>query len=160
MANAGIVFGGDILLHKNTGTEEVPVWTPFAHSTSHSYSASTNMRERVHKDDGGSTSVRPGRHSPPTISIAGLVSYDGVDFWDLEAMRLAKERVQLKYAGRPAADELIIEVGEAVGDKYYEAFGYLSEVSREDPVDGDSTYSATITVDGKPTLKTVPGTGD
>lgn len=156
MANTGIVFGGDILVFRNTGTAQSPVWAAFAHATSHSYSGSTAMRERSNKDDGGVTGVRPGRHAPGTISIAGLVSYNGVDFYDLDAIRIARTRLQVKYSGRPAADPLIVEVGAVAGDTFYEAFGYLSEVGREDPVDGDSTYSATITLDGVPTEETVP----
>ena len=157
MANVGITFGGDILVYRNTGTEQSPVWAAIAHATNHSYSASTAMREVAHKDDGGHTAVRPGRHAPATISISGLVSYDGVDFWDLESLRLAKTKLLLKYGGRPAADPDKVEHVELAGDHYYKASGYLSEVSREDPVDGDSTYSATITLDGKPVESTVAG---
>lgn len=155
MANTGVQFGGDILVYRNTGTEVLPVWGAIGHSTSHSYSGSTNMRERMHKDDGGITHIRPGRHAPGSISINGLATFDGVDFFDLEAIRVARTRVQLKYSGRPAADPNVVEAVEAVGDHYLEAFGYISEVSREDPVDADSTYSCTITLDGVPTQKTV-----
>lgn len=158
MANEGVQFGGDILVYRNTGTEVAPVWEAVGHSTSHSYSGSTNMRERVHKDDGGATHVRPGRHAPATISISGLATYDGVDFFTLEQMRLDRDRIHLKYSGRPAADPNVVEATEQDGDKFMEAYGYLSEVGREDPVDGDATYSCTITLDGIPKIKTVPVT--
>ena len=155
MANTGIQFGGDILVYRNTGTDVAPVWEAIGHSTSHSYKGTTAMRNRVHKDDGGATGTKPGRHEPGTISIAGLSTYDGNDFYTLEALRLARERIHLKYSGRPASDPDAVEAVEASGDKYYEAYGYISEVGREDPTEGDSTYSATITLDGVPEEKAV-----
>ncbi len=156
MANTGVRFGGDIMLYQNTGTEAVPVWTPFAHATSHGYKGTTEMRTRVHKDDGGASGTRPGRHAPGTITIAGLSTYDGVDFFGLEAIRQARTRIQVKYSGRPTGDTDAVENVESAGDKYLEGFGYVSEVGEEAPVDGDATYSATITLDGLPTEKEVP----
>lgn len=155
MANEGVVFGGDILLYENTGTEEVPVWASFAHATSHSRTGSTNMRETSHKDDGGATGVKPGRHAPGTISISGLKSYGGKDFDDLEEKRLNRERIHVKYSGRPAGDTDAVETVEATGDVYWEVYCYVSECSTEDPHDGNSTYSATLTMDGVPVKKTV-----
>jgi hypothetical protein len=155
MANTGVQFGGDILVYQNTGTEETPEWEAFGHSTSHSYSGSTNMRERIHKDDGGTTHIRPGRHAPGTISINGLATYDGVDFYAIEKLRIDRERIHLKYSGRPADDPNTVEFKEDSGDKYMEAYGYITEVGREDTVDGDSTYSCTVTLDGVPTEKEV-----
>ena len=155
MSNTGVTFGGDILVYRNTGTDIAPVWESFAYASSHSYNGTTKMRQRVHKDDGGATGVRPGRHEPGTIGIQGLVSYDGVDFWTLDKLRKDRERIHLKYSGRPSGDTDVIETTEDVDDKYYEAYGYINEVSREDPVEEDSTYSATITLDGFPTEKTV-----
>ncbi len=155
MANTGVVWGGDILLYKNTGTDVAPEWTAFAHATSHSYSASTNMREQGDKDDGGDTRVKPGRHGIPTISISGLKSYDGTDANDLEDMRQAKERIHYKLGGRPADDTDAIDTVEDTGDKYKEGYAYISEYSEEQPFDGDVTYSATLTCDKQPEIKSV-----
>ena len=155
MANTGIVWGGDIQLYRNTGTVPAPVWTPFAHATSHSYKGSTAMREQFSKDTGGDTWVKAGKHSPGTISIAGLVTYDGIDFYAVEALRLARTKIQLKYSGRPAADTLYVDVKESSTDKYLEAYGYISECSREDGADADATYSVTITLATKPTISAV-----
>lgn len=155
MANTGIIFGGDILLYHNTGTEVAPVWAAFAHATSHSLSESTNMREQAHKDDGGQTLVKPGRHAVGTISISGLTSYEGVDYFTMKDKRNKREKIQVKYSGRPAADTKFIDAKEASGDKYEEGYGYISEISREDPLDGDSTYSCTITLSGGTEIKTV-----
>ena len=155
MANTGVVFGGDILLYENTGTEQAPVWAAFAHATSHSISESTNMREQAHKDDGGETLVKPGRHAAGTISISGLVSYNGKDYHDLKDKRNKREVVLFKYSGRPSADTDFIDAKEATGDKYEEGKGYISEISREDPLDADSTYNCTITMSGVPVIKTV-----
>lgn len=155
MANEGIIFGGDILLYENSGTEETPVWTAFAHATTHSRSGSTTMRTRAHKDDGGASGVKPGRHEPGTISISGLKSYDGNDFDALEAKRLARTRIPVKYSGRPALDPDIVETAEATGDTYYTVYAFISKCDTEDPVDGDSTYTAELTMDGVPTPSTV-----
>jgi len=155
MPNSGVVAGADILLYKNEGTDAEPIWTAYAHGTTLSYSGSTAMRERADKDDGGATRIKPGRHGVTTILIAGLTSYDGSDFFALDQSRLNRERLQVKYSGRPAADTLKIDTVEAEGDFYYEAYGYISECGREDPTEGDSTYSATISLDGVPTKKTV-----
>jgi len=155
MANTGVIFGGDIMLYRNTGTDVAPIWTPFAHATSHSYSGSTNMRESSDKDDGGQTTVKPGRHAPSTISISGLKSYDGDDFFALEQARLDREKLQIKYSGRPTGDENAIDTVEDTGDKYMEAYGYVSECGSEDPHDGDATYSATITLSTQPEIKSV-----
>jgi len=153
--NEGIVAGADILLYINKGTEAEPIWKAYAHGTTQSYSGSTAMRERANKDDGGATSIKPGRHAVITIPIAGLTSYDGDDFFALDQARLNRERLQVKYSGRPTGDTAAIDTVESTGDKYYEAYGYVSECGREDPTEGDGTYSATISLDGKPTLKTV-----
>jgi len=143
------------MLYENTGTDVAPVWSPFAHATSHSRSGTTNMRERAHKDDGGATGVKPGRHTPGTINISGLKSYDGKDYDDLEEKRLNRTRIQYKYSGRPTGDTDAIDTVEDTGDTYWEGYCYVSECSTEDPVDGDSTYSATLTQDGVATKKTV-----
>ena len=152
MANTGIVWGGDIQLYRTTngGT----TWTAFAHATSHSYKGSTAMRETSSKDTGGDTWIKPGKHSPGTISIAGLVTYDGADFYTLEAARLARTLLTLKYSGRPSGDTLAVDTVEATGDKYLTCTGYISECSREDGADADATYSVTITLASKPTIAT------
>jgi hypothetical protein len=155
MANTGIVYGGDIQLYRNTGTEVSPVWAAFAHATSHSYKGSTALREVTSKDTGGDTWVKPGKHSPSTISISGLVTYDGSDFYVIEAFRLARTKLQVKYSGRPAADTLYIDVKEASADKYLSGYGYITECSREDAADGDATYSVSITMSAKPTISAV-----
>lgn len=156
MANTGIIFGNDIVLYHNTGTEQSPVWTPFAHATTHTYSASTNMRERVTKDTGGTTGVKPGIHGVPTIGISGLATYDGIDYHRLEEMRKNRERIHIKRSGRPTGDTGAVDATEVEGDKYEEGYGYVGDVNMEAPVEGDSTYSATISVDGQLTPKTVP----
>lgn len=154
MANTGIVYGGDIQVYRNTGTEETAVWAAFAHATSHSYSGSTSLREVLTKDTGGKKRVKPGTHETPTISIAGMVTYDGADFFDIEALRIARTRIHVKYSGRPTGDTLKIDTVEATGDKYMEGYGYITECSREDATDADATYSATITLEEQPDIKT------
>lgn len=150
MPNTGTIHGGDIMLYHNTGTEETPVWTPFAHATSHTVNnGAMNVREVSSKQTGRFPTVKPGKHGISTIQIAGLRTYDGVDYFTLKTKKEANERIQVKLSGRPVADTDIIEVNEDSGDKYEEGFGYVTELSSENPHDGTATYSATITVDGK-----------
>lgn len=155
MANSGVIFGADILLYYNTGTEETPAWTAFAHATSHSYKGSTNMREQADKDDGGETAVKPGRHGIPTISISGLKSYDGANGDTIDEIRIARTKIQYKFSGRPSGDTEFIDTVEASGDKYKTGYAYISEYSEDAPHDGDVTYSATLTCSKNPTYNTV-----
>jgi hypothetical protein len=83
-----------------------------------------------------------------------LVTYDGVDFYALEALRLARTLITLKYSGRPTGDTLVIDTVEATGDKYITCTGYITECSREDAADGDATYSVSVTLATKPTIAT------
>lgn len=157
MANEGYVEGGDILLYYNSGTDVAPVWTPFAGSTSHKYSASLGMREISNKDLAGKKKRKPGTFEAPDITIDGMISYDGAD-WDLiYGLFSAKTKMLVKYSGRPSADTGKIEAVEVVGDKYLEGNGWFTSVSRDDANDANSTYSATISLETMPTIKTVVG---
>lgn len=155
---SNVTHGGDIMLYINTGTASVPIWTPLAHATSHSISHSMAPNEVSSKDTGKNTEVKPGKHGLSTINISGLHTWDGYDYFDLKAIFDDDEEVLFKLSGRPSSDTKVSERAEAAGDKYEEGKGYITELSREAPHDGSSTYSAVITVIGKTTTKVVAGT--
>jgi len=58
---------------------------------------------------------------------------------------------------KSCADTGKIEAVEAAGDKYLEGNGWFTSVSRDDANDANSTYSATISLETMPTIKTVAG---
>ena len=155
MANTGIVYGGDIQVYRNTGTEETAVWAAFAHATSHSYSGSTSLREVLNQRH-GRQEAREARHAR---------NPNHLDCWDgnlrrcrlfstLKRCALHAPAFHVKYSGRPTGDTLKIDTVEATGDKYMEGYGYITECSREDATDADATYSATITLEEQPDIKT------
>jgi hypothetical protein len=152
---SAVTHGGDIMLYFNTGTSAVPVWVPGAHATSHSISHSMSPNEVSSKETGKYTEIKPGKHGVSTINISGLHTWDGFDYFDLKEKHDADEVIMFKLSGRPTDDEFVAERAEEVGDKYEEGSGYITEVSREAPHDGNSTYSATISIIGKTETKTV-----
>jgi len=154
-ANTGTIHGGDILLSYNSGTVLSPVWTPFAHGTTHSIKHPTSMREIASRTSGKHTNVRPGKHGITVISASGIATYDGADYFTLKDLRDNMTAVQVKLSGRPSADTAYIEVKEQTGDKYETGTGYISSLQRDDPHDNNSTYSVEISVDGATTIATV-----
>lgn len=148
-----VQHGGDIMLYVNEGTEAVPVWAAIAHATSHSISHSMSPNEVSSKTTGRQTEVKPGKHGASTISISGLATWDGKDYFDLKEKFDTDEKIMFKLSGRTSAE--MIERAEATGDKYEEGYGYITELSKEAPHDGSATYSCTITVVGGTTVRTV-----
>lgn len=152
---SNVTHGGDIMLYFNTGTDIAPVWDPIAHATSHSISHSMSPNEVSSKETGKYTEIKPGKHGVSNISISGLHTWDGFDYFDLKEKHDNDEVILFKLSGRPSDDTEVAERSEEVGDKYEEGTGYITEVSREAPHDGNSTYSATIQVIGKTNTKQV-----
>lgn len=152
--NTGTVHGGDVVLFYNTGTLVTPIWTPIAHATSHSIKHSTSMREIASITTGKDTSVRPGKNSPSALSISGIRTYDGADYYTLKVIRDSFAKIQFKLAGHPTADTIYMEVKEASGDKYETGFGYISSLSADNPNDNSSTYSVEIMIDGGTSIST------
>jgi hypothetical protein len=152
---SNVQHGGDVMLYMNTGTTEVPVWTPFAHATSHSISHGMTPREISSKETGSYPEIKPGMHTLSTISISGLATWDGFDYYDLLEKKQDREWITFKLSGRPDGDEDAPERTEEAGDKYEEGTGLITELGKEAPHDGSATYSCTITVSGKTTIQTV-----
>jgi len=156
-ANAGTIHGNDMILSYNSGTVLVPVWTPIAHATSNGIKHPTSMREIASKTAGKNTNVRPGKHGLSSLSVSGLATYDGANYYTLKGLRDSFSRIQFKISGRPTGDTGYVEVLEAVGDKYEEGYGYIASLSKDDPHDNNSTFSVEITIDGATEIKTVAG---
>lgn len=155
-ANSGIIDGGDILVYVNTGTAEVPVWTPMFHCKECSIKHSTEIRKRLTKDTGKSAEKRAGEQTT-VVSVSGLATYGAYNYFDLRALQKAGTPVTLKYSGRPEADVTAgkAEVHEEVGDKYEEGLFIITSVERNDPKAEDSTMSASFENSGDTELKTV-----
>lgn len=157
-ANTGIIDGGDILVYLNTGTVAVPVWTPAFHCTECSIDHSTELRTRKTKDTGQSSQKRAGEQST-TVNVSALAAYPGTGFnyFTLREKQLAKEELQVKYSGRPAADVTAgnAEVSEQVGDKYEKGMFLITKVSRNDKKGEDGTMTATFENSGDVTIETV-----
>lgn len=153
--SANVQHGGDIMLYMNTGTDVAPVWTPVAHATSHSITHGMSPREISSKETGSYPEIKPGMHSLSTISISGLATWDGFDYYDLLEKKQNREWIMFKLSGRPSSDTNAPERTEDVGDKYEEGTGLITELSKEAPHDGSATYSCTITVSGKTEIKEV-----
>lgn len=155
-ANTGIIDGGDIMLHVNTGTSETPVWTPGAHCTEHKISHSTEIRKRLTKDTGKFSEKRAGEQTT-TITVSALATYDGYGYFDLRALQLAGTPVLLKYSGRPSADVTAgkAEVAEKAGDKYEQGLFLITSLERTDAKNADSTMTASFENSGTIEVKTV-----
>ena len=155
--NEGIISGGDIMVYINTGTEEVPVWTPTAHATEHKISHGTEFRKRKTKDT-GNASKKKASEQTTTITIAALATYGAHNYFDLRALQLAGAEVLLKYSGRTAQEvtDKKCEVSEQPGDQYEQGKFVINSLERTDPNDADSTMSATFENSGLPEIKTVP----
>ncbi|MGQ1889131.1 phage tail tube protein [Thermophagus sp. OGC60D27] len=152
-----VVHGGDVLLYINTGDESTPVWTPVAHATTHSVTHGMSAQEVSSKDTGRHPNLKPGKHNVSTVSIQGLRTYDGYDYFDLKQIFDANQLVHIKLSGRPSDDPDYFERTEQAGDKYEEGYGYITELSNENAHDGIATYSCTISINGKTEIKTVSG---
>lgn len=155
-ANTGVIFGGDIMLFINTGTTEVPVWTPGAHATEHSISHSMSPREISSKDTGLFSNIRPGKHGVSTIQISALRTYDGFNYFDLLALKNGGTAIAFKLAGR--ASGVAIENVEAGGDEFESGTGYITALDNTNPHDGNSTMTCTISIDGETEIESVPVT--
>lgn len=150
-----VVHGGDIMLFSDEGDSDSPDWQPFAHATSHTITHSMNTNEISSKDTGRWTKTKPGKHGVSTIEVQGLHTWDGFGYFDLKEKKDNQEKVMFKLSGRETDDEDYIERTEEEGDKYEEGSGYITNLSREAPHDGNATYSATISIDGKTDTKEV-----
>lgn len=155
---SNVMHGGDILLFINQGDETTPDWVPIAHATSHDISHSMATIEVSSKETGRHPKIKPGKHGVPQINVSGLATYDGFDYFDLKEKKDANEKIHVKMAGRPSGDTDFFEKTEEDGDRYEVGNGYITELSREHPHDGNSTYSCTISIDGNTTTETVSTT--
>jgi len=155
-ANSGIIDGGDIMVYVNTGTVEVPVWSPMAHCTECSISNATEVRTRSTKDTGQFDEKRGGKQST-TISVSALATYGTYNYFELRALQLAKTPVLVKYSGRPEADVTAGKciTAEQIGDKYEKGMFIITACDRNDAKDADSTMTATFENSGAVTIETV-----
>ena len=128
MATTGILNGTKLLLY----VDGVAIGS----TTSHSMSASVNMRDSTTKDSGGFEEVLPGLWS-------GSIGFDGFVAWDdaynqEELFVLSREKTKVKL--RFTADE--------TGDSYFIADAYLESIDTEAGTEENVTFSGSFKVTG------------
>ena len=104
-----------------------------------------NMVRVTNKDSGKAEEYRPGRGDGTASGNAKLKYSAGHSYWDLVALMDAGTEVTLKYSN------------DVTAEKFYEVKAYISELSRQDPDDDNSTMSYTFQFSGEGETKTVPG---
>ena len=136
--------GKDIMVYVNTGTAEVPVWSPTAAATSHKIANASETKQRITKDNPGKWKEKRVTGLSTTISVEALSSDDAVvSYNSLLAIWKAGEPVLLKYSNTE----------ETVGGKYEEGLFIIDSLDETAPADADATYSATFGNTGEVTTK-------
>jgi predicted secreted protein len=154
-ANTGFIQGQDYVLSIMVST----TWTPVAHSTSHTLEQTLETRDRSSKDTGSWKGKVAGLLGWRATSES-LALYDGYSFNDLKTKMDARTKVQVKMSGRAASgggDDLY--TAQAVGDDYYEGYGYITSLSLNAGNAADATCSCTIEGDGELESKVVAAPG-
>lgn len=133
-ANTGFIQGQDLVVYVGAN--------PIAHSTSCVFTPSVETRPRISKDTGGFNAKVAGL-SDWEVSADALACYDGHSYFELLALLQAKDPVTIKFSGRPT-DSSGYFTPEAVGDKYIEASGIITQLPLTAPNNADATFSITI----------------
>lgn len=118
--------------------------TLVAAATDNQMQGTTNMVNVSNKDSGRSNVYRPGRTDDTSSGTANLTYEAGFSFWDLKALQNNGTEVVLKYSN----DE--------TGDDFWEQSAYISELSRTDPDDEQSTMNYSFQHSGDGEIKEVP----
>jgi len=131
MATPGIVNGTDLRIYMNG--------VAIGHATTCSLDLTRETRETLTKDapGGGWATAEVGRKSA-TLSTDGMFSYDTTNkkFSDLFTAFDNGTLLLLRFT----TDEN--------GDKYWQGSGYITSLNLSAPVEDNTTYSATFTVNG------------
>lgn len=133
-ANTGVIQGQDFVLYVGG--------TAIAHSTSCTFSPSAETRPRISKDTGG-FNAKVGGLRDWECSAEALACYDGNSYFSLLALLQAQSPVTIKFAGR-VTDNSGYFTPEAVGDKYIQASGIITQLPLTAPNNADATFSITI----------------
>lgn len=137
--------GKDIMVYVNTGTAEVPVWSPTAAATSHKITNSSETKQRKTKDNVALWGEKRVVGLSTAVSVEALSSDDAVvSYESLLAMWKTGEPVLLKYSATT----------EAAGDKYEEGLFIIASLDETAPADADATYSASFENTGEVSTKT------
>lgn len=146
----GFINGSDLLLYVNTGTPTVPVWTPVAHTTSHSIDCSSETKDRMTKDI-SANGLWKGKSISGlgvTITCEALMIYDNsFTFKDLLAKWKTGMAMLLKYGYKTGVEQ--------TGDTYEKGEFIISSLSQNTPAGEDGTFSATFENSGEITTQVV-----
>lgn len=132
-STSSATVGKDYLLHINTGTVAVPVWTLIGGQRGSSLGRTAEEIDVSHKTSGGWTSVKAGLRSW-SIDLDGLMLLqdDGVAALDYAFMNGLEINVKFQYPD---------------GTAQY-GWGSLTDFSMETPHDGEASLSGTISGNG------------
>lgn len=110
-----------------------------AYATSCSLSASTEIRETIHKDNPGSgdREIQLGQKSA-SITCEAFMNEDGTNNATFDLFDLWKARTQIAW----------VMSTEASGDSRLSGNGYITSFESTGPVEENATASITIEVDG------------
>ncbi len=90
-----VMYGNDLHLFTNTGTDALPVWKNIANATSHSIKTSVDTRDVSSKDSGDFEEFVAGKMSFE-VSVEALVTTDATNGYDtLFDKMVAKELITI-----------------------------------------------------------------
>lgn len=136
MASEGYVNGSDFGIYVDD--------TLIAVGLDNSLQLTKNMIAVSNKDSGKSAEYMPGR-GDGTVSGSARIKYDsGFGYSDLFALYNDDTKVVIRYSNDTTAD------------KEYSFDAYISELSRQDPDDDNSTYDYTFQKTGDVTETDIP----
>lgn len=150
MPNTGVIEGQDLVLY----IEVASVWTPIAHSKSHTLEPSGQTRERSSKDTGKWVHKVMSLLSW-TAGCEALACHDGFSYNDIFALWVNRQPVKIKIAGRDAVDSNDTWTPEQVGDTYFEGQALIVNIPKNAPNNEDATFSISFEGTGKLEPKTV-----
>jgi TP901-1 family phage major tail protein len=123
-----------ILLLVNTGTDELPTWSPVGGQRNATLSEEVEEIDVTTMDSDGASEFEPGLYSA-TIDCDGLYVPTSAGYTALKTAFRNKEKIKVRIQ----EDETETE----------EALCIITSRELEGPYDGESTYSASLRVTGK-----------
>ena len=128
--------GVDILIMVNTGTDEVPAWTPAGGQRGATLSENVDTVETTNKASTGKEYEYG--FSDWTISADGVYVDSDAGYQALVTAMRTKAKIKVRWS----------EIGTAV----YEGTALVISRDLEGPYDGEATYSVELQGSGAPTL--------
>jgi predicted secreted protein len=158
--NNDVIYGTDLVLMVNVGTEQAPLWQQFAHAQSHSIDITRESRQVSSKSTGEWMLSRYGKISW-SGSIEGLIIYDAnvFNYEQLADMQIGRDLIKVisvlndAEQGTPLDDAkadydpteaLLANAAQnpfTVGTPYYEGDAIISSLGKTAGQDDNATFS-------------------